>query len=305
MDSKLVLTIQSIFKGEGFTKATQATKSMSKDIKDAGGAVKDLAGSMGQLGGEVGKAAGGLGKLMGLMGAGPIGILVAGVTAIVGAFIKWRNTMREVQQSMNELARSRHEDMWSRLHKRIADAAKAQADFFDEAISKGQRLIAMGKQERAARAKAQEAERSDVVEQIREAQANADAELARKKRENLSNPNMTRTEAEYLNKQLDLDNQKQHIDTERRIANQTHKMRMEASQNQLKELEKEKESLEKEAQTLYEKDEALKRTSQARKKALLQEAQDLENDAEYAQLRKRTNRREEQGYETSTKASRR
>lgn len=140
---------------------------MSKDIKGAGEAVKDLAGSMGQLGGEVGRVAGGLGKLLGMLGAGPIGILVAGITAVVGAFMKWRNTMREVQQSMNELARNRHEDMWSRLHKRIADAAKAQADFFDEAISKGQRLIAMGKQERAARAKAQEADRSGIVEEIR------------------------------------------------------------------------------------------------------------------------------------------
>ncbi len=110
-----------------------------------------MAGSMGQLGGSVGKAAGGLSKLMGLMGAGPIGLVVAGVTAIVGAFIKWRNTMREVEQKMNDLARSRHEDMWQRMHRNIAKAAKAQADFFDEAIEKGGRLLAYAKQEQQLR----------------------------------------------------------------------------------------------------------------------------------------------------------
>ena len=120
---------------------------MSKDIKDAGGAVKDLAGSMGQLGGVVGKTAGGIGKLMGLMGAGPLGLVVAGVTAIVGAFVKWRNTMREVEQKMNDMARARHEDMWARVQRNIAKAAKAQSEFFDEAIEKGQRVLAYAKQE--------------------------------------------------------------------------------------------------------------------------------------------------------------
>lgn len=151
MDSKITLTIQSIFKGEGFKKAAQATKGLSKDIQQAGGAVKDLAGEFGQLGGQVGKAAGGLGKLIGLMGTGTVGLLVAGVTAIVGAFVKWRDTMKQVEEKMLSLSRSRHEDMWSRLHKRIAEAAKAQSEFFDDAIEKGQRLLAYAKAEQTAK----------------------------------------------------------------------------------------------------------------------------------------------------------
>lgn len=52
---------------------------------------------------------------------------------------------------MNDLARSRHEDMWARVHQNIAKAAKAQSEFFDEAIQKGQRVLSYIKQEQFAR----------------------------------------------------------------------------------------------------------------------------------------------------------
>lgn len=303
VDSKIILSIQSIFKGEGFTKATQATKNMSKDIKDAGGAVKDLAGSMGQLGGEVGKAAGGLSKLMGLMGAGPLGLLVAGVTAIVGAFIKWRDTMREVEDKMNALSRSKHEDMWARMHKRIADAAKAQSEFFDEAIQKGQRILAFAKAEQKARSDVKTSEYNKEVARYEGNQAAADAELAMKKRQNLET--LPRTEAEYQNKQLDLDNQKQHIDTERRVAGELHKAKMEQLRGDLDMLEKEKAQLEKDAQALYEKDAAERKNAQTRKKGLEKEARDLEQDPEYRQWKRRTARREEKQYDSSPSADKR
>lgn len=303
VDSKITLTISSIFKGEGFTKATQATSKLSKDVKDAGGAIKDLAGSMGQLGGEVGKVAGGAGKLMSLLGAGPVGLLVAGVTAIVTTFVKWKNAMKEVTQKMEELGRTRMDYMWERMFKRIKDATKAQSEFFDTAIQKGRTLLQFSKEQSSADQKVRDAQYNDQIEIYRQNQAKADAELAQKKRANLSNPNLTRDEAEYLNKQLDLDNQKQHIDTERRIANETHKMRMENSQTQLRELQKEKEQLEKEAQMLYQKDEAAKRSAKAEKEGLLKQAKSLEFDAQGDF--KRQHRRRKGSYEDSLFDSRR
>lgn len=286
MDNKIVLTIQSIFKGEGFTKATQAAKNMSKDIKDAGGAVKDLAGSMGQLGGQVGKAAGGASKLMGLLGAGPLGIVVAGVTAIVGAFVSWKNTMKEVEQKMNDLARNRHEDMWARLHKRIAEAAKAQSDFFDEAIQKGQRLLAYAKQEQAARNSKTMAQAEKSAQVFADKQAEADLLASQEKRRNVETK--SKDDATYLNSQIDLSNKKQHVDTERRQENVLHKARMEVMAENKRMLEEEKRKLQDESRQLYEKDDAAKRNANAQKKAFDEQVEkDMKQSPEYQKLLKR------------------
>lgn len=47
MDNKIRLSIESVFKGEGFTKANKAIKGMSNNIKDASESIYQLAGPLG------------------------------------------------------------------------------------------------------------------------------------------------------------------------------------------------------------------------------------------------------------------
>ena len=142
MTNDIKLTITSLFKGEGFTKAANATKGLSKTVKDAGGAMKDLTGELGQMGGTLGKAAGGIQKLMGALAGGPMGIAIAGITAIVSALVAWKNHVDEVRQKQKEMIEHMREGYARDLYDAIERARKKQAEFLDEIIKKGQNAIA-------------------------------------------------------------------------------------------------------------------------------------------------------------------
>lgn len=173
MDSRLKLTIESLFKGEGFTKANRAVKDMSKQVKDATGAFGQLGGAIGGLEGPVGKAADGIGKLVGSLSAGPIGIAIASITLIVGAFNSWKEKAEETKRANEELMRKMEEGYKKRIAEAIERARQKQIDFLDSLINKGNRAITTMqklhqsfKMRETAKANLQSAKRSDEISAI-------------------------------------------------------------------------------------------------------------------------------------------
>ena len=96
-EKKIDITISSLFKGEGFKKTNQAMRSVSKSAKDAAQGLSSVAGEMGQMGAAAGKLDG-LGKILGSFSAGPIGIAVAALGALVGGLMKYKESIDETRK---------------------------------------------------------------------------------------------------------------------------------------------------------------------------------------------------------------
>lgn len=140
-DSRIRLTIESLFKGEGFTKANQAVGGLSKKIGQAGNSLGQLSMFVGGLGGTIGKIGSGLSGLFGSMAGGPLGIAVAGLTVVVSLFAKWRQSVEDTEKAQREMLEKMENGYKKRLYDAIERARKKQLELFDDIISKGDKAI--------------------------------------------------------------------------------------------------------------------------------------------------------------------
>lgn len=110
---------------------------MSKAAGKAAGAVGSISGALGGMDGAAGKAVGSISKLMGALATGgPLGLAVAGVTALIGAFQSWREEQekaRQEQERMRFESAKQHLDSYQESVNALAasldKAAKFQAQF--------------------------------------------------------------------------------------------------------------------------------------------------------------------------------
>lgn len=136
MNNKIDITISSLFKGEGFKKTNQAIRNVSKSAKDAAKGLSAVAGEMGQMGAAAGKLDG-LGKILGSFSAGPIGVAVAALGALVGGLMKYKESIDETRKHAQEMIEKMEDGYAKRISEAIDKARKKQSDFLDELIKKG------------------------------------------------------------------------------------------------------------------------------------------------------------------------
>jgi hypothetical protein len=94
-ESKVKITIGSVFNDSGFSKATQATQNLGNQVRKAGGLVGQLSGAFGGLSGTAGKAANAIGGLIGALSGGLIGVAIASITIIVSKLKEWKDRAEE------------------------------------------------------------------------------------------------------------------------------------------------------------------------------------------------------------------
>lgn len=105
-DQRIKINIGSSYDGAGMAKAMGGLNKLSQTAGRASGAIGTLAGSFGGLGGTAGKAVGAISKLTGALAmGGPVGVAVAGVTALVGAFQSYKEKQEEAAKATEETAK--------------------------------------------------------------------------------------------------------------------------------------------------------------------------------------------------------
>ena len=89
LDSSILVTIKSLFNGDGFKKLDAATKKSAQSAQRATAALGSVTRAMGTLDGAAGKAAGAVGSVFSAVAAGGVaGLAVAGITAAFSALSK-------------------------------------------------------------------------------------------------------------------------------------------------------------------------------------------------------------------------
>lgn len=149
-DNRIRFVLESLFKGEGFQKASKAVKDTSGVVKNAADGVKNLSAEMSGMGGVIGKVSDGVGKLFGVfMAGGPVGIAVAAISLLVGAFVKWRGEIEKAREEHEKFLKSAQDGYQNRLmiyaqksRKAAIDAMNASIDAGTAAIEKVQKLSA-------------------------------------------------------------------------------------------------------------------------------------------------------------------
>lgn len=141
MDNKITLTISSLFNGEGFNKAGQAVKGMSKSVKDTTQAVGQLAGEMSGMNGTVGKVANGIGKFIGALSGGALSLAIVGITTAVSLFSKWRDSIEETRKKNRELMEEMEDGYGRKVASALDYARRKQEELLNLMIDKGQKAI--------------------------------------------------------------------------------------------------------------------------------------------------------------------
>lgn len=141
MDNKITLTISSLFNGEGFNKAGQAVKGMSKSVKDTTQAVGQLAGEMSGMNGTVGKVADGIGKFIGALSGGALSLAIVGITTAVSLFSKWRDSIEETRKKNRELMEEMEDGYGRKVASALDYARRKQEELLDLMIDKGKKAI--------------------------------------------------------------------------------------------------------------------------------------------------------------------
>lgn len=107
-NNDILLTIKSMFKGEGFDKANNAIKSTSKSAKTATDSIQKVTNALGTMGGQAGKVAGALGGLFqSFAHGGAIGLAIAGITTAFSFVMdKIEETKKKAEESAKKIAES-------------------------------------------------------------------------------------------------------------------------------------------------------------------------------------------------------
>ena len=133
----LTLNINSKFNGEGIKKLDSALKSTSKTVASASRAVGSISSELSKVSGVAGKAAGAVSGLFSAIAAGgPLGLVIAGVTAAVSFLAK---SFQDAKERAKELAKAVSENLVSSFHKVVEEASKANAQI-SESLQRAKNL---------------------------------------------------------------------------------------------------------------------------------------------------------------------
>lgn len=109
----ILLTIKSLFKGEGFTKADQAIKSTSKSAKTATESIQKVTSALGTMDNKAGRVAGTIGSLFATFAqGGAIGLAIAGVTTAFSFVIdKIEETKKKAEKAAEDVKKAFEEKL--------------------------------------------------------------------------------------------------------------------------------------------------------------------------------------------------
>lgn len=132
-DQKVNINIGTSYSGEGMQRAMGAMNNMSRVAGKAAGAVGSIGGALGGMSGEAGKAIGSISRLIGALAmGGPLGLAIAGVTALVGAFQSLREEeekTRQEQERMRFESAKRHIDSYQESVNALATSLEKVTKF--------------------------------------------------------------------------------------------------------------------------------------------------------------------------------
>ena len=103
-DQRVNINIGTSYSGEGMNAAMGAVNKLSQTAGKVAGAVGRLGGTFEQIGGSAGKAIGNVSNLLGALAmGGPIGLAMAGVTALISVWQSHNEKVKEAKKKAEEL----------------------------------------------------------------------------------------------------------------------------------------------------------------------------------------------------------
>jgi hypothetical protein len=193
-DSSILVTIKSLFNGDGFKKLDAATKKSAQSAQRATAALGSVTRAMGTLDGAAGKAAGAIGSVFSAVATGGVaGLAVAGVTAAFSALSKRIEDARHKAEEAAKKMREAFEKHLSNIKvsfssdrsRLTADAAQANAA---EAASTASRTGAFNASVQGIRQNAALASIGKSPEEQKKIALAAEVEVAKKTRaQNIAN----------------------------------------------------------------------------------------------------------------------
>lgn len=105
-DQSIKINIGSSYDGSGMSRAMGGLNNLSQKAGRASSAIGSLAGAFSGLDGAAGKAVGAVSRLTGALSmGGPIGLAIAGVTALVGMFQSYKEKQEKAAAATEEAAK--------------------------------------------------------------------------------------------------------------------------------------------------------------------------------------------------------
>lgn len=128
-DNHINISIGSSFNGEGFNQLARAAGDVTKTASKVMNSVGQLGNAVGGIDGTIGKVTGSIGNMLGAFAmGGPMGIAIAGVTALVGWIGNIKKEADEAKKKFDEMA---HAAEKARIEQMFKDAEIAIANAND------------------------------------------------------------------------------------------------------------------------------------------------------------------------------
>lgn len=125
-DNHINISIGSSFNGEGFNKLAKSAANVTQTAGKVMNSVGQIGSALGGLDGTLGKVTGAVGNMLGAFAmGGPMGIAIAGVTALVGWIGKMKKESEEAKQKLEQMAQAAEK---ARIDKAFKDAQTAVAN---------------------------------------------------------------------------------------------------------------------------------------------------------------------------------
>ena len=103
-DNHINISIGSSFNAEGFNKLTHAAGEVTKTTGKIVNGVSQIGGALGQFDGTIGKVTNAAGGLMSAFSmAGPLGLAIAGISALAGWLGKMKKEAEEAKKRIDEM----------------------------------------------------------------------------------------------------------------------------------------------------------------------------------------------------------
>lgn len=124
-DNHVNISIGSSFNGEGFNKLANAAAGVTKTTGQIMNGVGQIGNAIGGLDNTLGKVTGAIGNMLGALAVGgPVGLAIAGVTALVGWIGKIKKEAEEAKNKLDEMAKAAQQARFEKEFKAAEDAVK-------------------------------------------------------------------------------------------------------------------------------------------------------------------------------------
>lgn len=139
-DQKININIGSSYSGEGMNAAMGAVNNLSRTAGKVAGAVGRLGETFEQLGGTAGKAIGSVSNMIGALAmGGPMGLAIAGVTALISVWQTHNEKVAEAKRKAEELNKEKKKLATEGMQE-IKKQLESQLQLFDQIAARWNKL---------------------------------------------------------------------------------------------------------------------------------------------------------------------